>query len=66
MDQVLRLFVLGARVYNDALGHEMGRRGSPWPHTLGKRSHEPQDHFKMPPGPPGYHIYIENIEHVKT
>ena len=29
----------------------MGRRGSPWAHTLGKWSHGPQDHFRVPPGP---------------
>ena len=46
---------------------EMGRRGSPRAHTLGKRSHEPQDHFKMPPGPPGYNKKFKNsIKHNKT
>ena len=70
MDQVMRFFVIGTRfghVYNDAFGHEMGRRGSPRAHTLGKRSHEPQDHFIMPPGPLGYHIKFKNyIKHNKT
>ena len=33
------------------LGHEMGRRGSKWAHTLGKRSHGPRDHFKIGLGP---------------
>ena len=28
-------------------GHEMGRRGSPRAHTLGKRSYGAQDHFKI-------------------
>ena len=28
----------------------MGRRGSPRAHTLGKRSHGAQDHFKIGPG----------------
>ena len=39
MDQVMRLFIIMkclGHVYNDAFGHEMGRRGSPRVHTLGK------------------------------
>ena len=43
--------VLG-RSQNDGFGSEMGRRGSPRAHTLGKWSHGPQDPFKIPPGPP--------------
>ncbi len=31
---------------------EMGRRGSPRAHTLGKWSHEPRDHFQIGFGPP--------------
>ena len=59
----MRFFISWARfghVYIDAFGHKMGRRGSPRAHTLGKWSHGPQDHFKMPPGPLGYHIKLKN------
>ena len=45
--------------YIGGFGHEMGRHGSPRSHTLGKRSHWPQDHFKLPPGPPEYHIKLK-------
>ena len=44
-----------------SFGDEMGRRGSKWADTLGKRRHEPQHHFKMPPGPPGYYKKIIKI-----
>ena len=42
------------------LGHERGRRASPRFHIQSGRSHEPQEHFKIPPGPPGYNFNIKN------
>ncbi len=46
------------RSKNHGFGHEMGRRGSPRAHTLGKRSHGAQDRFKIGPRVPNI---IENI-----
>ena len=38
------------KICNYSFGSEMGRRGSPRAHTLGKRSYGAQDHFKIGPG----------------
>ena len=40
-------------------GHEWGRRASPRAHIQSGRSHEPQEHFKIPPRPPGYNFNIK-------
>ena len=50
------------RSESDGFGHEMGRRGSPRAHTLGKRSYGVQDHFKIGPGAQNIVKHIQKYE----
>ena len=43
----------------------MGRRGSPRAHTLGKRSHGVQDHYKIGPGAQNSLTNIKNNDFIK-
>ncbi len=56
--QITDVYVSGMS-QNHSFGHEMGRRGSPQAHTLGKRSYGPQDHFKIGFGAQNIKIALE-------